>query len=208
DHDGLGDACDPCPLGPESGEDADHDGVDDACDPCLKGPQHDEDGDGLADACDNCPTIPNVDQANTDGDDLGDACDPDAALEHRVLFDGFGTMTPDEWIQAHIWITRNDEARPDPDLALQMYENFSRHTIPTPFFTLEAAIDASTIVGGQVVIQANGANGGFVGCMILRNNASYISLEGIVTIPDPGHPIVVRVTQIDDTHFDCYAVGY
>lgn len=52
DRDGFGDACDPCPMGPQSGSDADHDGIDDACDACLTGANHEEDGDGALDGCD------------------------------------------------------------------------------------------------------------------------------------------------------------
>lgn len=109
DHDGLGDACDPCPLGPESGADVDADGVDDACDPCLLGPNHDEDGDGRFDACDNCPAEPNPDQANVDGDDLGDACDRDpTTAQHRVLFDGFGTLDGSRWRSTYRWVVVDD----------------------------------------------------------------------------------------------------
>ena len=93
DGDGVGDACDPCVQGAQTGVDIDGDGVDDGCDPCTLGPNHDEDGDGVFDACDNCPAIANVDQANSDGDDLGDICDRDnASAQHRLKFDGFGTL--------------------------------------------------------------------------------------------------------------------
>jgi hypothetical protein len=111
DHDQIGDACDPCPLGPEAHVDVDADGVDDACDPCLLGPQHDEDGDGLMDACDNCPAVPNPDQLDTDQDGLGDACDLDAAAEHRVFFDGFATLAP-AWRSLDRWAAISDQASP------------------------------------------------------------------------------------------------
>jgi hypothetical protein len=71
DADGLGDACDPCPLVPGDDADADGDGRGDACD------DGDADGDGIPDAEDNCPAVPNPDQADGDGDGSGDACDPD-----------------------------------------------------------------------------------------------------------------------------------
>ena len=125
DRDQLGDACDPCPLGPESGIDADRDGIDDACDPCPRGVNHDDDGDGLFDACDNCPADPNPDQANADGDDLGDACDPDStAVQHRGYFDGFGSLS-DAWVGLFPWQEVADAVQPDP-----------LPTTPPPFATL------------------------------------------------------------------------
>ena len=90
DLDSLGDACDPCIDGPQTGNDDDHDGVDDGCDLCPTGLNHDEDLDGFADGCDVCPGVAD-DQADGDGDGVGDACDPDPLTpQHRVFFDGFG----------------------------------------------------------------------------------------------------------------------
>jgi hypothetical protein len=114
DSDDLGDACDPCVDGPESGDDVDLDGVDDACDPCTKGPQHDEDGDGVFDACDNCPAEDNPDQANADGDDLGDACDLDnTTAQRRLLFDGFADLGA-SWLSAFRWRATGDAVAPLP----------------------------------------------------------------------------------------------
>ena len=62
DEDGLGDACDPCPLG-EDGDD------------CVGFDPDDRDADGVDDALDNCPMTPNFNQDDFDGDDIGDACD-------------------------------------------------------------------------------------------------------------------------------------
>jgi len=99
DRDGLGDACDTCPLDPGNDvdadvvcgdvdncplvanadqTDADFDGVGDTCDNCVEAPnpsQSDPDGDGLGDACDNCSQTVNPGQADGDGDADGDACD-------------------------------------------------------------------------------------------------------------------------------------
>ncbi|ODS40587.1 MAG: hypothetical protein A7315_08165 [Candidatus Altiarchaeales archaeon WOR_SM1_79] len=79
DNDGVGDSCDNCPIVANIGqEDTDGDGVGDACDNCVNtanADQSDRDGDGVGDACDNCPTTANADQADADGDGVGDACD-------------------------------------------------------------------------------------------------------------------------------------
>ncbi|MFO0872737.1 MAG: thrombospondin type 3 repeat-containing protein [Phycisphaerales bacterium] len=69
DFDGIGDACDACPLAFDPfPRDTDGDGVGDACD-------LDDDNDGIDDLVDNCPLIPNSDQLDSDGDGIGDACD-------------------------------------------------------------------------------------------------------------------------------------
>jgi hypothetical protein len=92
DHDGIGNACDDTPNGPDgdgdgipnaidncpavanhSQTDTDGDGVGDACDDTPGGP--DGDGDGIPDGTDNCPAVANHSQADTDGDGVGDACD-------------------------------------------------------------------------------------------------------------------------------------
>jgi hypothetical protein len=65
DGDGIGDACDKCPL--EAGE---------ACTPPSAG---DMDGDGVPNGIDNCPEDPNADQVDADGDGKGAACDKDGA---------------------------------------------------------------------------------------------------------------------------------
>ena len=63
DGDGVGDACDPCPL-------------DAAAMSCALVNPEDVDGDGVANRDDNCPTTANADQADADLDHKGDACDP------------------------------------------------------------------------------------------------------------------------------------
>lgn len=55
--------------------DTDGDGMGDACDPCPLDEANDEDHDGVCGDVDNCPSIYNADQTDTDGDGCGDACD-------------------------------------------------------------------------------------------------------------------------------------
>jgi amidase len=63
DGDGIGNVCDPCPIGQDL-RDADSDGLNNCIDPCpaLAGDDTDTDGDGVGDACDNCPDTPNAGQ--------------------------------------------------------------------------------------------------------------------------------------------------
>jgi hypothetical protein len=90
DLDGLGDACDSCPVNPGSPGVSllDNDDVPDACDNCPDEPnddQLDSDGDGVGDACDACPNAPggeNFRNSNSAAEtelnvaQLTDYCDP------------------------------------------------------------------------------------------------------------------------------------
>ena len=67
DSEGIGNACDNCPLVPNPG-------------------QEDPDGDVIGTACDNCPAVSNVDQLDADSDLIGDACDACTDTDG----DGFG----------------------------------------------------------------------------------------------------------------------
>ncbi|MCA9624041.1 MAG: amidohydrolase family protein, partial [Myxococcales bacterium] len=62
DLDGMGDACDPCPLSSDN-------------DNCPAYDENDLDADGVSNDMDNCPLVPN-DQADGDNDQKGDLCDP------------------------------------------------------------------------------------------------------------------------------------
>ena len=53
--------------------DKDKDGIGDACDSTPNGP--DTDGDGVPDTTDNCVNVANPGQSDKDGDGIGDACD-------------------------------------------------------------------------------------------------------------------------------------
>ena len=79
DNDGFVDTVDNCPsIANADQADDDGDGIGNACDRCPLDPQNDTDGDGICGNVDNCPTVYNPDQANLDGDLFGDACDDDA----------------------------------------------------------------------------------------------------------------------------------
>ena len=109
DLDGLGDACDRCPLdrandddhdelcgdvdncpevANEEQEDRDGDGIGDACDDCPDQQGWDSDSDSLCPDDDNCPEDTNRGQEDLDGDGVGDACDDDT--------DGDGLSDADE----------------------------------------------------------------------------------------------------------------
>jgi hypothetical protein len=90
------------------------DGIDDACDACPTGENSDEDADTLLDGCDVCPAAPDSAQADADGDGVGDACDPSPDTAHqRVFFDGFARALPG-WNQTFInWSVTNGTFGPD-----------------------------------------------------------------------------------------------
>jgi large repetitive protein len=62
DFDGIGDACDECPMHQTAA-------------PCPAFDPNDVDADGVPNANDNCPEVWNTDQADGDGDGKGDVCD-------------------------------------------------------------------------------------------------------------------------------------
>lgn len=129
DGDGVFDLADNCPDAANANQaDADHDGSGDACDPCtdpdsdgfgnpglpattcpidncpavFDPTQADRDQDGSGDACDNCPDVPNSDQSDIDGDGYGDPCDPCPHVPNRIVVDvvangGFETGDLSGW---------------------------------------------------------------------------------------------------------------
>jgi len=81
DGDGAADACDNCPIDPNSGQDdADGDLIGDLCDVCPFDPKDDFDADGLCCDVDNCCEAFNPEQEDRDGDGAGDLCDIDPVI--------------------------------------------------------------------------------------------------------------------------------
>jgi hypothetical protein len=75
--------------------DGDGDGLGDACDTCPLDPAPDADRDGVCGSADNCATTPNPGQDDWDADGQGDACDLDDGVIQITLSD---TVTI-EWQQ-------------------------------------------------------------------------------------------------------------
>ena len=65
--------------------DSDSDGLGDACDACPLDADNDIDGDTVCGDVDNCPSDANVGQSDVDGDGIGDVCDPDDGAGSMVL---------------------------------------------------------------------------------------------------------------------------
>jgi Thrombospondin type 3 repeat len=96
DGDGLGDACDNCPVDPANDIDADAYCANfDNCPLVANSDQADQDADIVGDRCDNCPARANPDQADPDHDGLGDACDNCPSAANSSQADGDSDATGD-----------------------------------------------------------------------------------------------------------------
>lgn len=95
DEDGLGDACDPCPLG-----------GDDDPETCNILPHLDLDRDGISRNEDVCPAVADPLQEDADEDGIGDACDPCPLLptprgSQTVYSARCGGVETGEWVTLH-----------------------------------------------------------------------------------------------------------
>ncbi len=82
DGDGRPNGTDNCPTVSYSSQaDRDGDGIGNACDATPNGP--DPDGDGRGNAIDNCRYVANANQADADSDGIGDACEAASTVDHR-----------------------------------------------------------------------------------------------------------------------------
>jgi hypothetical protein len=109
--------------------DADGDGVGDACDKCpivQNGAQDGADGDSVGNACDDCPDTPNPEQIDSDGDGIGDVCAPEPPPEAPLpvpdcvvaisrIGDEGGRIS--EWLGAQFEVTVSYEGTTLPDAA-------------------------------------------------------------------------------------------
>jgi hypothetical protein len=149
------------------------DGVDDACDTCPLGPNTDDDGDGVFDDCDLCPATPTTDQIDTDGDLVGDACDsPKTLVNEHLPFIAFSSIDAD-WPEATDWVVAADGTGISPAGSTE-----AKLTIGTTDQPLESAsVRFDLPVDGEVGIELSSSSQ----CRIACSGATCIataSLDG------------------------------
>lgn len=112
DHDGVCNSVDICSLGDDA-IDTDHDGVPDACDPCPNDNPDDTDGDTVCDSADHCPGVDDMSATlgDVDGDGVCGSADICLTGSDHIDTDSDGTPNAcdacpnDTTLATYNWIT-------------------------------------------------------------------------------------------------------
>jgi hypothetical protein len=165
--------------------DRDGDRVDDSVDNCpdvMNFDQYDEDGDGAGDLCDLCPIVSSLNvpgaDVDDDGDGIGAACDPNpnANADRLLLFEPFNGAPANTITQGTgSWAFTNSQAVtqvPQNEYASLLFGVDAVATRPYLVITGAALIGGGPqlgqdlVSGAGVIVSADAATGGGVGCSI------------------------------------------